>query len=168
MQWFISTTFHPADLISSLRADAVNFIIENDYSWKKMWKAQKDRSAVTCINCHAVQQSVAACSQHNTVEVANSPPHQLCIFSRNWAENGDDHANTHTFHTIVLRGLKLPAVHPEQQVDRDGWELHNDDAPFSPMIPVIFSSAFFHPSPSWFWMILVETNLLSVTQFPRL
>lgn len=82
-----------------------------------MWKAQKDRSAVTCINCHAVQQSVAACSQHNTVEVANSPPHQLCIFSRNWVENGDDHANTHTFHTIVLRGLKLPAVHPEQQVE---------------------------------------------------
>ncbi len=133
---------------------------------KPTWKAQKDSSAVTRVSCHAVQptwESAVVCSLHNTVEVANSPPHQLCTFSG--PENR--HANTHFVHKIVLRALKLPAVHPEQQVDEDDGELHNDDEPPSslPLFPLssTFSSVCgFHFCSSAFssWLPLADRNLL--------
>lgn len=163
MQWFISTTFHPADLISSLRADAVNFIIENDYSWKKMWKAQKTDQqwpVLTAMLSNNLWLPVLSTILWRWQTLL----HTNCAYSP-----GTERKMVTITPTLTLfTRLCFKAWSCQPSIPSNRWKLHNDDAPFSPMIPVIFSSAFFHPSPSWFWMILVETNLLSVTQFPRL
>ncbi|KAG8004861.1 hypothetical protein GBF38_010674 [Nibea albiflora] len=62
--------------------------------------------------CPTTRESVVACSLHNTVEVGNSPPHQLCHILQDRAENGDDHANTHFIHELCACELRKVASRP--------------------------------------------------------
>lgn len=101
------------------------------------WKAQKERSAVTCISCRAVQ-------QHGNL--------QLSVLSATlWRWETLLHTNcarspgtelrmvtiTPTLHfnhaVILLRALKLPAIHRKQQEEWDDRGLHNNDTHTHPL-----------------------------------